>query len=131
MLRVMMRSLPLLSRLAKRLPTHTRGALAEKAALVSYLIRGYTPLAVPQHLAQTDLTLRRGHLILLVEVKYRTTRERGHLALTPTQKARLNRQARSVAARYPACTVRLEIFLLFPHWPFYQCIPVRDASSPC
>ncbi|TKW60910.1 MAG: hypothetical protein DI628_08475 [Blastochloris viridis] len=127
MLRVMMQSLPLLSRLAKRLPVHVRGALAEKAALVSYLIRGFTPLTVSQHLAQTDLTLRRGNLILLVEVKYRTTRERGHLALTPAQKARLNRQARSVAARYPACTVRLEVCLLFPHWPFQQRIPLQDA----
>lgn len=127
MLRVMMQSLPLLSRLAKRLPVHARGALAEKAALVSYLIRGFTPLTVSQHLAQTDLTLRRGNLILLVEVKYRTTRERGHLALTPAQKAHLNRQARSVAARYPACTVRLEVCLLFPHWPFQQRIPLQDA----
>ncbi len=127
MLRFMTQSLPLLSRLAKRLPTHVRGALAEKAALVSYLIHGFMPLAVPQALAQTDLTLRRRRLILLVEVKYRTSRTRGHLALTPAQKERLNRQARSVSARYPDCTVRLEVCLFFPHYPFYQRIPLLDS----
>ncbi len=127
MLRFMTPSLPLLSRLAKHLPPHLRGAMAEKAALVSYLIRGYSVLSVSQHLAQTDLTLRRGSLILLVEVKYRSSQQRAHLALTPVQYQRLHRQARSVAARYQSCTVRLEVCLLFPHYPFLQRIPLQEG----
>ena len=122
-------SLPLLTRLAKRLAPATRGRLAEALALLIYLPRGFWPLRVPQRLAQTDLTLRRGHLIVLVEVKYRTTRTRGHLALTPAQRQRLHRQAASVAARHPGCTVRIELCLLFPHWPFVQCIPQVDAPA--
>lgn len=125
MLRVMTPSLPLLTRLAKRLSAHGRGALAEKAAMVSYRLRGYRTLSVPQNLAQTDLTLRRKSLIVLVEVKYRTTQQRGHLAFTPAQQARLVRQARSIAARYPECTVRLELCLVFPYVPFVQCIPLE------
>lgn len=126
MLRIMTQSLPLLHHLAKRMSPHLRGRLAEKVALVSYLIRGFRPLAVPQALAQTDLTLRRGALIVLVEVKYRVTRQRAHLALTPVQRQRLTRQARTVAARYHGCTVRVEACLVFPGWPFLECIPMLD-----
>ena len=123
---LMTRSLPLLQRLAKHLATHTRGQVAENVALVSYRISGFSRLYVPQPLAQTDLTLRRGNLVLLVEVKYRSSRARGHVAFSPTQKQRLLRQALLVAGRMPGATVRLEVCLVFPHWPFLQRIPLTE-----
>lgn len=116
-------SLPPLSTLAKRLHPHLRGQLSEKLALAYYLAYGYRPLRLPgRALAQTDLTLIRRHTILLVEVKYRTTRERGHVAITPAQHQRLTRQMLSLAGKYPRHTLRLEVFLVFPSWPFVQRI---------
>lgn len=119
----MKRSLTPLPQLAKRLNPHLRGQLAEKAALLYYLLHGYRPLiGLSRALAQTDLTLTCGQTILLVEVKYRSSRNRGHLAVTPAQQGRLTRQMRALAGRFPSHTLRLEVFLVFPHWPFLQRI---------
>lgn len=113
-----------LRRLAKRLHPHLRGWLAEKGALAYYMAHGYLPIRhVHQGLAQTDLTLIRGDLILLVEVKYRSAQGRGHVAVTRSQQQRLQRQMHAIAGRYPGYTVRLELFLVFPHHPFCQRIP--------
>ena len=116
-------SLTLLRRLAKRLHPHLRGGLAEKLALVYYLMHGYLPIGrVHQGLAQTDLTLMRDDVIILVEVKYRSSRGWGHVALTPPQRERLKRQMQAISGRYPGYTVRLELLLVFPHCPFWQRI---------
>lgn len=126
----MSRSLTPLRHLAKRLHPHLRGALAEKLALAYYVTHRYLPLRSSRHvLAQTDLTVVCGTHILMVEVKYRASRERGHLALTPAQHQRLQRQMRLLAGQYPGHTIGLEVFLVFPHWPFYQRIsqPYRDS----
>jgi len=128
----MTNSLTPLSSLAKRLHPHLRGQLAEKLALVSYMAAGWRPLRqMPQNLAQTDLTLIRGHTILLVEVKYRSSRGRGHVAVTSAQRQRLNRQMIAVSGRYPQHSVGMDIFLVFPQWPFTQRIrnPYADEHG--
>lgn len=72
--------------------------------------------------------LTRGHTLLVVEVKYRPTRARGHVALTPAQRVRLVRQLRALAARHPRYTLALELMLVFPHWPFVQRIRQLDLA---
>jgi Holliday junction resolvase-like predicted endonuclease len=117
-------SLTPLRRLAKLIHPHLRGWLAEKLALGYYMARGFLPIRhVRQALAQTDLILIRGDLILLVEVKFRSSQGRGHVALTTGQRQRLNRQMLAIAGKYPGYTIRLEVFLVFPHRPFWQRIP--------
>ncbi|MBI1308557.1 MAG: hypothetical protein GC129_01685 [Proteobacteria bacterium] len=107
---------------------HRKGQVAEFLALTALLLKGYRPAPRPlRALAQTDLLLTKGPVLALVEVKCRTSRARAHLALTPAQKQRLTRQARALAARHPSRTVRLELVLLFPHWPFVEHLPRIDA----
>lgn len=122
-------NLPPLARLAKRLHPHLRGAAAEKLALVFYALHGYRPAPRPARaLAQTDLLLTKGQSLLVAEVKYRTTRSRGHLALTPAQARRLTRQLRALAGHYPNHTVVFEVLLVFPHWPFLQRVRQLDLA---
>lgn len=91
--------------------------------MVFYIAHGFKPLTgLRQGLAQTDLTVVRGSTLLLVEVKYRSSRSRGHVALGQAQRDRLARQMRALAGRYPKYTLRIELFLIFPQWPFYQRI---------
>lgn len=118
----MNRSVPLLTRLAKQLGPHRCGVLAEKMALVSYLIRGYQPLVIPQRIAQTDLILRRGSLILLVEVKFRSQFHRTHTAVTPVQRKRLEHQMRALVGRFPQCAFRIELCFVTLKFPFIERI---------
>ncbi|RYG61820.1 MAG: hypothetical protein EON60_02145 [Alphaproteobacteria bacterium] len=112
-----------LHRLAKRLHPHLRGFMAEKLALIVYMAHGWLPVySHRRQLAQTDLTLARGTTLILVEVKYRTSQGRGHLAVRPEQKQRLERQMRLLAGKYPGYSLRIELFLVFPHKPFWQRI---------
>lgn len=121
MLNFMRPSLPLLPSLAKRLHPHVRGKMAEMLAHIVYGLHGYTPAPRPARaLAQTDLLLRRRTTLLLVEVKYRASQAAAQTALTPAQTARLTRQARALAGRYPTATIRLEVLLVFPRYPFIQ-----------
>lgn len=85
------------------------------------LSKGYRPAPRPvRMLAQTDLLLRRGKVLVLVEVKARASESRAQLALGPGQRARLGRQARALAGRWPQYTVRLDMLLVFPQWPFFR-----------
>jgi Holliday junction resolvase-like predicted endonuclease len=129
MLSFMEPNLPPLAHLAKRLHPHTRGALAEKLAHIVYALQGYRPLPRKHRaLAQTDLLLTKGQSLLVAEVKYRTTRGRGHLALTPAQRTRLTRQLRALAGHYPNHTIVFEVLLVFPHWPFLQRVRQLDLA---
>lgn len=114
-------SLPSLPRLVNKLHPHARGRLAEAAALLYFLLHGYTPAARPRRApTQTDLLLRRGATLLVVEVKFRPTEAKGHLALSPAQAARLKREAHRLAALHPTLSVRADTLLVFPAWPFLR-----------
>ncbi|MCP5405666.1 MAG: YraN family protein [Pseudomonadaceae bacterium] len=119
---------PALARLVNCLHPHTKGWLAEKLAFFYLLTHGYLPARRPTTAhVQTDLLLCRGRILLLVEVKYRPTATAAALAISPTQRARLTREARRLAALYPAYALRADIIAVFPRWPFLSHLPSAIA----
>lgn len=97
------------------------GKLGEGVALVWYLLHGWWPVRRPRREAvQTDLLLRRGPTLLLVEVKTRWRPVPYERLLSPAQRQRLQRQAAWWAAQHPALTVRLELAQVTPGWPLVQ-----------
>lgn len=106
---------------------HTKGKLAESFARLYLLAKGYT--AVPRRsrqIAQTDLLLRRGTTLVLVEVKYRTTELAAQHAISPNQIKRLTNQSRLLARHFPTYSIRLDAVTVFPHWPF-----IRHVENIC
>jgi Holliday junction resolvase-like predicted endonuclease len=102
-----------------------KGKIAEAAALAAYILRGYLPARrSPRALAQTDLLLTRGQVLVLVEVKYRPHETIAHIALTPAQKQRLQREANALQKLYPHHAIRLDLCLVFPHRPFIRILSV-------
>lgn len=68
-------------------------------------------------LGEIDLLAQKGSVIALVEIKRRRTIEDALLAVTPIQRDRLLRAARSVVARRPAMAemaIRLDLIALAP-----------------
>lgn len=102
---------------------HTKGKLAESFARLFLLAKGYT--AAPRgsrEFAQTDLLLRRGSTLVLVEVKYRATELTAQHALSSNQIRRLTNQARLLSRHYPTHSIRLDAVTVFPCWPFIRHI---------
>lgn len=121
-------NLPSLAGLVNRLHPHTRGWLAEYVALVYLGVQGYRPARrFWRTRVQTDLVLTRGTVMVLVEVKFRQTAAHAAVAITPTQAARLRAEARRIAARHPAYTVRADAVQVFPAWPFVHHSPALIA----
>ncbi|NBX85704.1 MAG: hypothetical protein EBQ80_00435 [Proteobacteria bacterium] len=114
-----------------RVHPHTKGKLAEYIARTYFTLQGYRRLPTSKHqLAQTDILLQKHNLILIIEVKARTTQAKAHQALHPSQRQRLHAQARKLAARHPNCTVRVDALFLFLHPPFLEHIPSIEPTKP-
>lgn len=111
-------------RLLARLHPHTRGRLAEALALLPYLAKGYRPVSSQGCPVQVDLLLRRGHTLILVEVKYRASGLHRPLALHPSQRGRLMRAALWLSRRYPGHRLRADVVLVGPAWP-----PLRRVDN--
>ena len=105
-----------------QVPTHLKGRFAEKFALAILMLKGYTPLSVNDRsgIAEVDLLLSKGDVIVLVEVKYRGTIEEGHYAIHPSQRARLEMQAALIQRQYPNKFVRIDGFFVYPHTPYVE-----------
>jgi putative endonuclease len=77
--------------------------------------------------AEIDLLVSKGDLVAVVEVKRRTSLDAALDAVTPRQRDRLLRAARSITARRPdlsAAAIRLDLMALAPRrWPRH----IRDA----
>lgn len=111
--------LPLLARLVNRFHPHTRGWLAEKVALAYLLAHGFWPAARPLRAhVQTDLLLTCGAILCVVEVKYRA--QNADMALGIVQIRRLQRECVRLAALFPHHTVRGDVVLVQPVWPFVR-----------
>ena len=89
-------------------PTNYRaGHFAEKVALLWLMMRGYWPVAMNfivgrgTGAGEVDLIVRRGKTLVFVEVKKRSTEEKGRLAIHPKNQARIVRTSEVFLARYP------------------------------
>lgn len=108
---------------------HIKGAFFEMMAANLLRLKGYTILARNKkfHGVEVDILAGRKRTLVLVEVKYRRSREKSHLALHPKQRERLLRQGQQLAEenRYFE-DARLDVVLFFPHRPFVQHIIDAD-----
>lgn len=97
------------------------GKLGEGVALLWYVMEGWRPLPRPRYeRVQTDLLLRRGQTLLLVEVKARWRRQPFERLISPNQRRRLEQQVAWWTARHPGLTVRLEVAQITWGWPLVR-----------
>lgn len=102
---------------------HHKGRFFEFCARMLLRLKGCKILANNHKTVgvEADILALRGRKLLLVEVKYRQTREKAHAALHPKQRERLQRQACELSKRYPEVDeVRLDVVLFFSHAPFME-----------
>lgn len=105
------------------------GRRSEIICALWLMAKGYRILGLrlktPQ--AEIDLLVSKGDLVAVIEVKRRTNIDAALDAVTPRQRERLLRAARSIAARRPdlrAAAIRLDLMALAPRrWPRH----IRDA----
>lgn len=105
------------------LSANVKGKLFEALARLLLRLKGCRILAKNSRTAgiEADILALKGRTLLVVEVKYRQTRDKAHQALHPKQRARLQRQAHELAHRYPQVeNVQLDVVLFFPHAPFVE-----------
>ncbi|MBB3890478.1 putative endonuclease [Phenylobacterium haematophilum] len=106
-------------RQARGAAARTAGRRAEAWAALWLMAKGYRILGfrlrTPQ--GEIDLLAQRGKVLAVVEVKQRTTLEAALEAVTETQRDRLRRAGRAIAARRPSLqnmAVRLDLIALAP-----------------
>jgi len=105
------------------------GRRSEIICALWLMAKGYRILGLrlktPQ--AEIDLLVSKRDLVAVIEVKRRTSIDSALDAVTPRQRERLLRAARSIAARRPdlaAAAIRLDLMALAPRrWPRH----IRDA----
>lgn len=114
------------------------GKLAEFMAMIYLLCKGYLPIAKNYvtgrgtHAGEVDLIVKKGRMIVFVEVKKRGDLERAAYAITEKQKQRIIRGAEVFLKKHPRyddCAVRFDAVLVeFPlnirHLP-HAWIPPR------
>ena len=113
-------------RQARGAAARTAGRRAEAWAALWLMAKGYRILGfrlrTPQ--GEIDLLAQRGKVLAVVEVKQRTTLEAALEAVTETQRDRLRRAGRAIAARRPSLqnlAVRLDLIALAPgRWPMHS-----------
>ena len=115
-----MRKIPDLWGFAKK--SHTKGKIAEFLATWCLLSKLYKikHKNIRSSLAEADIVAIKQHTLVIVEVKYRGTRESAHRAIRPTQKNRLLRKALELQEKCECDEIRLDAVLVFPHWPFVE-----------
>ncbi len=99
------------------------GIDAERLALLALVLKGYWPMArdYRAHGGEIDLVMRRGRLIIAVEVKARATIEAAAAAVTPAKIARIAaamRQFRAERRLGDEHVFRCDAVLVVPRrWP--------------
>lgn len=103
------------------------GHFAEKVALLWLMMRGYWPVAMNfvvgrgTGAGEVDLIVRRGKTLVFVEVKKRSTEEKGRLAIRPKNQSRIQRTSEVFLARHPKYqkfTIRYDAILISSkHFP--------------
>jgi len=99
------------------------GRRAEWRAAILLMLKGYRILGfrLKTRQGEIDLLALRGRTLAVVEVKRRTTIDAALECVTATQRDRMRRAARAIAARRPGLKdafVRLDLIALAPgRWP--------------
>jgi putative endonuclease len=107
----------------KRSLARLAGVDAERLALLALVIKGYWPMARDYRArgGEIDIVMRRGKLILAVEVKARATVEAAAAAITPTKVSRIAaamRQFRAERRLGDEHVFRCDAVLVTPRrWP--------------
>lgn len=106
------------------IPSHVKGMLAERIALIFMLAKGYKPISLndKRGFAEIDIVLEKDNVVILVEVKYRRSIEESLTAIRKTQKLRLQTQAMLMQREFPYKSIRVDGFFLAINWPFIQHI---------
>ncbi|KAB2657175.1 YraN family protein [Brucella tritici] len=100
-----------------------RGHSAERFAALVLLLKGFRIVArrYRTRLGEIDLIARRGNLVLIVEVKARSSLEAAHLAVTPQATRRIEAAADLWLQRQPDHTrlsLRFDLIAVLPRrWP--------------
>lgn len=104
---------------------HTKGAFFEVVAANLLRLKGYRILGRNKKMGgvEVDILATKQNILVVVEVKYRRKQSKGHVAIHPKQKHRLQGQAAQLMGQFPQFqTVRLDVVLFFPHRPFVEHI---------
>jgi putative endonuclease len=109
----------------RRRATFSRGRLAETAALVALVFKGYRLLARRYAAAggEVDLIMARGDTIAFVEVKARGLMNDALVAITAQKRRRFSRAARAWLARHPHAAGKIwradAVFVAPGRWPHH------------
>lgn len=117
---------------ASRRHAEVKGRWAERVAAWSCRLRGFRVLAERYRtpVGEIDLVMRRGQLLVFVEVKARAVFEEALYALRPPQRERLARAAELFLRDHPihgACMMRFDLIAISP-WRLP--LHIRDAWRP-
>jgi putative endonuclease len=110
-------------RARRGLKARHEGRRAEVFCALWLMAKGYRILGFRVRTTQgeIDLLASKGGVLAVVEVKRRASLNEALAALTPRQRERLTRAARSIAARRPdlaGAAIRLDLLALAPgRWP--------------
>jgi putative endonuclease len=109
-----------------RKAAYRRGHFAEYIALISLMFKGYIPLArrYAAHGGEVDLILRRGNMLIFVEVKARATALAALEAVNGRKKRLFSRAAQSWIAHHSNFSEkrswRADIVVVTPwRWPHH------------
>lgn len=100
-----------------------RGHNAERLAAIALMLKGFRIVArrYRTRLGEIDLIARRGNLVLIVEVKARTSLEAAQLAVTPQAMRRIEAAADMWLQRQPhhaELSLRFDLIAVRPRcWP--------------
>ncbi len=127
------RAARLAARKARGAAARLSGRRQEVVAALLLMLKGYRILGfrlkTPE--GEIDLLAQRGKVLAVVEVKSRTSIEAALEAVSYTQRQRLRRAARAIAARRPMRpNVRLDLVALAPGaWPRHIADAWRDDAE--
>lgn len=106
-----------------RKTTYQKGLWGERLALFYLILKGYMPLKqrYKTKVGEIDLIVKKGDLVVFVEVKQQASFERAAYAITPHQQTRLVNAARWFLSAFPhGGALRFDAILLVPwRWPWH------------
>jgi putative endonuclease len=104
---------------------HLKGNFFEFCAMLVLIAKCYRPLQqnIQTPYGETDLVAQKNKTIHVIEVKYRKSRDKSHVAIHPNQRDRLINQAKYHLKKEKwAEHVSLDVMLFYPKWPFFDHI---------